>query len=168
MDFFHLKGKTYLLIVDYFSKYIEVWQMTSTTACSLIQVLKDTFARFGIPNVVISDQGPPFDSADLRNFFYDWDIKHVHSSPLHPCSNGQAERTIQTVKSMMTKASEEGKDLAVVLLNYRSTPTIGGKSPAELLMGRKLRTFLPTLPSVLQPSFPTATHHTLLHERQKQ
>ncbi|KAL1466257.1 hypothetical protein MTO96_042862 [Rhipicephalus appendiculatus] len=69
---------------------------------------------------------------------------------------------------MMTKASEEGKDRAVVLLNYPSTPTIGGNSPAELLMGRKLSTFLPTLPSVLQPSFPTIPHHALLHERQKQ
>lgn len=52
VDFFHMKGKTYLLTVDYFSKYVRVRQMTTATGSSLMQVMKKTFARFGIPTTI--------------------------------------------------------------------------------------------------------------------
>lgn len=79
----------------------------------------------------------------------------------------KAERSIQTVKSMTTNAVKEGKSFTVLLPKYSSTPTIGGKPTAELLMGRKLHTFPPTFRSVLELSFPTAPHHMLLQQRQK-
>uniref|UniRef100_A0A131YJ66 RNA-directed DNA polymerase n=1 Tax=Rhipicephalus appendiculatus TaxID=34631 RepID=A0A131YJ66_RHIAP len=167
VDFFHCQGNTYILVVDYFSKYVEVKRMETTTASSVIMVLKDIFARFGIPNVLISDQGPPFDSQAFKSFLQQWDIVHEPSSPLYPSSNGQVERTIQTVKSMLIKSCSDGKDLSLVLLNYRATPTIGSSSPAELLMGRKLRTFIPTLPGNLKPHYSTESHQQLLKCRQK-
>lgn len=58
MDFFHHNGVTYLLLVDYYSKFVEVKQM-STTTCALAAVLKDVYDRFGIPNEVANDPGPP-------------------------------------------------------------------------------------------------------------
>lgn len=125
---------------------------------AFFSVLKDVFARFGIPYVLISDQGPPFHSAAFRAFVQGWHIVHDPSSPLYPRSNGQVERTIQTVKSKLTKSLSDGKDLAVVLLNYRCSPSIGSVSPAELLMGRKLRTLIPALPQSFEPMSPTQAH----------
>ncbi|XP_064464578.1 uncharacterized protein K02A2.6-like [Ornithodoros turicata] len=167
VDLFHCQGATYILVVDYFSKYVEVKRMDTTTATSVILFLKDIFARFGIPTVLVSDQGPPFSSESVKTFLQEWDIDHEPSSPGYPRSNGQVERTIQTFKSMLIKSYSEGKDLSVVLLNYRATPNIGSLSPAELLMGRKLRTFVPTLPQNLDPLFSTDAHRQLLKRRQR-
>jgi hypothetical protein len=57
-DLFLREGKTYLLVVDYFSRFPEVIKLTSTTAQSIIVALKSLFARYGIPQEVISDNGP--------------------------------------------------------------------------------------------------------------
>ena len=73
------------------------------------------------------------------------------SSPLYPRSNGQAERTVQTLKKLLT----ESDDLYLALLNYRSTPLPWcNLSPAELLMGRQLRTTLPLVDDQLKPKWP--------------
>lgn len=80
----------------------------------------------------------------------------------------RSERAIQTIKSMMTKSTEKGKHLAVVLLNCRFTPTLGEQFPAVLLMGRKLPTFLPTLPCTLNASYLTEMDQELLKKKQKQ
>ncbi|XP_042150664.1 uncharacterized protein K02A2.6-like [Ixodes scapularis] len=136
MDFFHHGGTTYLLEVDYYSKFVEVKKMLTTTASALLAVLKELYACHGIPSEVVSDQGPPFDSVEYRSFNKEWDIVHNPSSPLFLRSNGQAERTIQTIKATMTKALYGGKDLALVLMTHRATPSNGLPSPAEMLMGR--------------------------------
>lgn len=167
MDFFHHSGTTYLLVVDYYSKFVEVEKMPTTTASALIAVLKDLYARHGIPNEIVSDQGPPFDSAEYRSFNKEWDIVHNPSSPLFPRSNGQAERTIQTIKATMTKALSEGKDLALVLMTYRATPSNGLPSPAEMLMGRRIRTLIPASPSTLLPHYPHKSFSKQLQARQR-
>ncbi|KAM7281203.1 uncharacterized protein ISCGN_006114, partial [Ixodes scapularis] len=133
MDFFYHGGTTYLLVVDYYSKFVEVKKMSTTTASALISVLKELYACHGTPSEAVSDQGPPFDSVEYRSFNKEWDIVHNPSSPLFPRSNGQAERTIQTIKATMTKALSEGKDLALVLMTYRATP----KEPAILVLAWK-------------------------------
>lgn len=84
-----------------------------------------------------------FDSLEFKNFNKHLDIVHNPSSPLYPRSNGQAERTIQTIKKLMTKALSDKTDIFTVLLDYRLTPMDGSQSPAELLMGRKLQTLVP-------------------------
>lgn len=167
MDFFHHNGVTYLLLVDYYSKFVEVKQMSTTTASALVAVLKDVYARFGIPNEVVSDQGPPFDSTEFRNFNKEWDVVHNPTSPHFPRSNGQVERTIQTIKATMTKALSEGKETSMVLLNYRATPMNGLLSPAEMLMGRRIRTFIPAHPKTLLPHYPHRFFQKRLQSRQK-
>ncbi|XP_040063418.1 uncharacterized protein K02A2.6-like [Ixodes scapularis] len=158
MDFFYHGGTTYLLVVDYYSKFVEVKKMSTTTASALISVLKELYACHGIPSEVVSDQGPPFDSLEYRSFNKEWDIVHNPSSPLFPRSNGQAEQTIQTIKATMTKALSEGKDLALVLMTYRATP----KEPASLVLAwKKLeKSSCDTEPPFVSPMQQTR-HHKL-------
>ncbi|KAA5586471.1 transposase family protein, partial [Pseudomonas aeruginosa] len=60
--------------------------------------LKSIFSRHGIPETMISDNGPPFNSKEFHLFTIDWNIKHINSSPYFSRSNGMVERTIGTVK----------------------------------------------------------------------
>ena len=76
----------------------------------------------------------------------EYDIKHTITSPFHPQANGQAERMVQTVKHLLKKA----KDPYIALLHYRNTQLDTGKSPAELFLGRKLKTTLPARTDTLK------------------
>ena len=90
-DLFHLKGVTYLVVVDYFSRYPEVQKLSNTTSHGITAVLKTIFSRFGIPETVVSDNGPQYSSRDFAEFAEAYDFTHVTSSPLFAQSNGQAE-----------------------------------------------------------------------------
>lgn len=150
-DLFQLSNDVYLLVIDYFSRYIEVAKVShSQTSQEIIRNLKEVFARHGIPERIRSDNGPQYSSAEFAQFVKDWNIKHVTSSPKFPSSNGEVERGVKTVKSLLKKGGDHSK----ALLSYRSTPLACGYSPAELLMGRKLRTTLPMAPSNLLPKWP--------------
>ena len=139
-DMFHLYGATYLLTVDYYSRYPEIVKMTSTTSESTIKALRSIFSRLGIPEVLISDNGPQYASKAMEDFAKSYGFNHITSSPHYPQGNALAERTVKTVKDLLKKS----KDPYLALMVYRATPFPWcGRSPAELLMGRQLRTDLP-------------------------
>ena len=149
-DLFQLKGTTYLLVVDYFSRYPELVKLTSTTAPSVVNALKAVFARHGIPTRLRTDNGPQFDCAEMNSFASSYAFKHTTSSPRYPQSNGEVERCVQTIKNLLKKSD----DTYLSLLVYRSTPLRWcDQSPAELCMGRKLRTNLPQLTKTLVPEW---------------
>lgn len=151
-DIFDFDQKQYLLVVDYYSKYVEVAQLGNMTTAAVVRHLKNIFARFGIPNKFMSDNGPQFSSSEFKEFTQRWEIDHVTSSPLYPRSNGLAERNVQTVKKLMTKARDEGTDWQLALLNFRNTPIRDEEySPAQLLMSRRLNTRLPMTKDSLEP-----------------
>ena len=155
MDLCTLGSKNYLIIVDYFSCYPEVFLMSCTTARSVINVLKQTFARFGIPSILCSDNGPQFVNAEMKDFARDWGFSHVTSSPYTPRSNGMAESAVKVIKQLLKKAREANQDWYKGLLAYRNTPlTASHKSPAQLLMGRRL-----SEPLLLHPSALTDEDH---------
>ncbi len=120
-DLFELKGDTYLIVVDYFSRYSEIAKLTSTTSAAIITRLKSIFARHGIPEIIRSDNGPQYASQEFSSFARTYGFENITSSPRYPQSNGQAERTIQTVKNMLKKSS----DPHLALLNYRLLPYRG-------------------------------------------
>ena len=149
-DLFVLKGVNYLLVVDYFSRYPEVVKLTTTTSSSIIQALKAIFSRHGIPETVVSDNGPQYSSQEFAEFASTYDFCHVTSSPHFPQSNGQAERGVKTVKTLLA----DSKDPYMALLSYRTTPFPWcNLSPAQLLMGRCLRNNLPILEEQLIPKW---------------
>ena len=149
-DLFELLGKRYLLVVDYFSRFPEVIQMSTTTSAAIIAALKSVFSRHGIPEVLRSDNGPQYAAQEFANFAASYDFRHVTSSPYFPRSNGQAERTVQTVKRLLRQAEDPYK----ALLSYRATPLPWcGLSPVQLCMGRHVRTSLPLTEEQLTPQW---------------
>ena len=142
-DIFYLKQVPYLLTVDYYSHYPEIALLTNESSRQVITHLKSLFARYEIPSCCVSDGGPQFASAEFKQFAKDWGIEHKMSSPYYPRSNGLAENAVKVVKRLLGKAADRGEDKYLALLAYRSSPLETGKSPAELLFGRKLRTRLP-------------------------
>ncbi|RWR98939.1 uncharacterized protein B4U79_03400, partial [Dinothrombium tinctorium] len=168
VDLFELKGM-HLICVDYYSKYPEVVTLSNTTAKSIILKLKGVFARFGIPEELVSDNGPQFTSEEFKEFMKSWNIKHTTSSPHYPQSNGQVERCIQTVKRLIKKATESGCDPHLALLEYRTTPLADiGFSPSQLLMNRRLRSKLPSTEEQLKPAIPQHMECKMNENKEKQ
>ena len=145
-DLFQLNGEHYLIMVDYFSSFLEVLKMTSTVSSKVIDVLKRVFARYGIPEVFRSDNGPQYSSDEFAKFMESLHIRHITSSPHYPQSNGQSERMVQTIKRLLKRS----KSPFMALLTYIATPLPWcNLSPAELRMGRRLRTLVPQTDKLL-------------------
>ena len=106
---FEFNNQHYLLIVDYFSKWPEISKLDNLSAKNVISYMKSQISRYGIPDELISDNGPQFACEEFAQFMKDYDIKHTTSSPYHLQANGQAERTVQTVKRLLVKAKDPYK-----------------------------------------------------------
>ena len=128
-------------------------RLYSTRATSVINKLKAIFARHGIPEKLVTDNGPQFASAEFAQFAESWGFRHCTSSPRYPQSNGLAEKSVQTAERIIVKAAASGRDPYTALLEYRTMPISDcGKSPAQLLMSRRLRSILPPTHASLQPA----------------
>ena len=145
-------GKMLFVVTDAdaHSKWPEVCVMDSTTSSKTITVLREMFARYGLPRQLVSDNGPQFTSSEFKQFLHCNGVKHITTAPYHPSSNGAAERLVQTVKQAIRAGHQKGvpleRTLAVFLLQYRSTPhATTGLSPSTLFFGRSLRTRLDIL-----------------------
>ena len=120
----------------------------STTTSGVVSALKPLFAKYGIPEEVVSDNGPQYASQEFGDFAKEYNFKHTTSSPHFPQSNGHAERAVQTAKRLLKNSS----DPHVALLSYRATPLPWcGLSPAQLLMGRHIRSNIPQVTEALIP-----------------
>jgi transposase InsO family protein len=151
-DIFELDGCSFLILVDSYSGFFEIAQLTGTKSSSVITHCKSQFARHGIPDKLISDNGPQFASQEFMQFTHEYGFQHTTSSPHFPQSNGLAERYVQTAKKLLKKAKQSGNDPYLALLTYRNTPTdevLG--SPSQRLFGRRTKTTLPTSSTLLQP-----------------
>uniref|UniRef100_A0A914LN86 RNA-directed DNA polymerase n=1 Tax=Meloidogyne incognita TaxID=6306 RepID=A0A914LN86_MELIC len=137
-----MDGYTYLLLVDSYSKWPEVFRMTNISAKATVDTLRTVIHRLGIPKELVSDNGTQFRSTELAKFCKEYDIKHTFTPPFHPQSNGQVERFVDTFKRGMKKAKEDKFWCEKMLLAYRSTPhtALNGCSPDQLFLGRRLRT----------------------------
>jgi hypothetical protein len=145
-----LDGVRYLIVVDYFSRWFVTIKLNRIDSTSVINALKNIFVNFGIPEIIKSDGGLQFNSLMFKNFSIDYDFVHIISDPYYPQGNACAERAVQTAKRLLKQA-----DPLLALMAYRTTPLDStGYSPSQLLIGRNMRTKLPTLPVNLTPCWP--------------
>lgn len=147
------EGRMFFVIVDAHSKWPEVILMDSTSSAKTIEVLRGLFSHYGVPEVLVSDNGPQFTSEEFAHFLTSNGITHKRSAPFHPATNGLAERFVQTFKHSLKSSrgtASVQRRLDAFLLQYRNTPHATTKeSPATLFLRRRLRTRLDLLkPSV--------------------
>ena len=136
-------SKMYLVIVDAYSKFIEVVPMGQATTTNTIAALRRVFSYFGLPEHLVTDNGSQFTSAEFQKFLKENDIQHTLTAPGHPATNGLAERYVGEFKDKLNKIGDTGETVQTkldrFLLTHRATPTSLGKSPSELLMNRQPR-----------------------------
>lgn len=162
-DFCDFEGKKYLVVCDSFSRWIEILNVSSTDTKSIVDKFKSIFVRYGNPDFLFTDNGPPYSSQAFSEFMRSIACTHTTSSPHFAQSNGSAERAVATAKRILAQP-----DVFSALLAYRSTPhSATGETPAKMLMGREIRTSLPSLPSMLNPEWPDFTAVRDRHEDYK-
>jgi len=159
LDFFFFKNVIYLILVDSYSRWIEVWPVQNTSADLVIDKLRSVIATFGLFDQVVTDNGPPFDSFDFLQFCTKNNIIVTKSPPYHPQSNGSVERAGQTAKQGLKKLCLSTTDVPMrdrlynFLFQYRNTPCkVTGESPAAIMFSFPVRT---PLSVVKPPSRPT-------------
>ena len=118
----------------------------STTTAPCVAKMKDVFARFGFPDEIVSAKGPQFASSEFRSFVESNWITHTTSTPFLPNANREAEIAVQTAKRILCQRAPW-----LALLIYTDTVISDtGHSPTQVLIGRHVKTYLPTLPSNLR------------------
>ena len=137
-----------LVVIDAHSKWIEAIPLKTANALTTIRQLRKLFAQFGIPNTLVSDNGPQFAAVEFHEFCRLNGIRHTRVAPYHPSSNGLAERAMRVVKDGLKKQQGDTllDQLSRLLFQYKITPqTTTSIAPAELLLGRKPRSRLDIL-----------------------
>ena len=138
VDFFqdHLANK-HLIVADYFSKFPYVFPVASAHHFKTITHLRELFATEGIPTIVMSDNGPPINGEEFKQFAHDFDFVHTASSPHLHQSNGFIEAMVMKVKNAYKKTDGSPNAQAQALLQLHDTPIMSDlPSPAEILCGR--------------------------------
>uniref|UniRef100_A0A1X7U952 Reverse transcriptase n=1 Tax=Amphimedon queenslandica TaxID=400682 RepID=A0A1X7U952_AMPQE len=140
------RGNRFILVInDYATRYPEAFPLRNITAKKVAEVLIELFARYGIPEEILTDQGSNFTSSLLGELYHLMGVKAIKTSPYHPQTDGLVERFNRTLKSMLRKVLEgERKNwdhmIPYVLFAYREVPqSTLGFSPFELLYGREVR-----------------------------
>lgn len=136
-DLLTYNGKRFLITVDFYSNFWELDLLTDTRSYAVIQRLKYRFARYGCPEVVVTDNGPQFACSEFREFARAWQFEHQTISPGNSQANGKVESAVKTAKTLLKKASDSSTDHYLALLDRRNTPTQGmDTSPAQRLLSR--------------------------------
>ena len=138
-------GKMFLVLVDSYSKWLDVTPMSNTKTTLLVECLRHSFVTHGLPFAIVTDNRPSFTSNEFKAFVQKNGIKHIFTAPCHPSSNGMAEPPVQTFKSAIKKIAEGKNEMELntiinrYLLHYRATPqSATEKYPAEMLFNCKL------------------------------
>ena len=153
-DIFTIKSRNYLVTTDYFSQYCEIDFLPDTLSQTVIHKLKSNFARHGVPDVMISDNGPQFSSAEFQKFVKNWNLKHKTISPGNSQANGAAEAAVKVAKNLLKKCHLNNEDPYIGLLNLRNTPQEDSPyTPVQRLMGRHTKTLIPTSSKLLVPNY---------------
>ncbi|XP_033728225.1 uncharacterized protein K02A2.6-like [Pecten maximus] len=110
-DKFEFQGHNYLVTIDHYSKWPELSKLDNMSNKNTMLYLKSQMSRYGIPDKLITDNGPQFANEEFKKFSKTYGFEHTTSSPRYPQANGQAERTVQTVKNILKKSEDPYKGL---------------------------------------------------------
>ena len=100
------QGYMWFVLVDACSKWPEVISMTSTTAEKTIDVLRQLFARFGLPNNIVTDNGPQFSATEFKEFCSNNGISHTLIAPYHPSSNAKLKGLYKHLSQQCRRGKE--------------------------------------------------------------
>ncbi|XP_031635639.1 uncharacterized protein K02A2.6-like [Contarinia nasturtii] len=136
-----------LIVVDSYSKWIEVFKTKQMTTSFTISKLRETFSRYGLIDTLVSDNGTQFTSYEFKEFVKENGIKFILIAPGNPSSNGQAENTVKTVKKSLIASLRQNKPsnfevvLGRFLFDYRITKhCTTNETPAKLMLNKELKT----------------------------
>ena len=136
-DIFYHRKQDYLVLIDYFSKFLIVRKLPNSTTGAVVKELSITLSEYGIPFTIRSDNGPCYSSQEFKTFLQDLQITHRTSSPHYPQSNGMTESMVKVSKNLIEKAIQSDKPWHSFIQEYRITPLSSTiPSPAEILFGR--------------------------------
>lgn len=146
------EGQSLFVVIDYYSRFMEVCEMETTTSNDVIRELAIMFGRYGIPSYIKADNAPQFsaDCAEIKEFCESTGFRILNTIPYWPQSNGEVERQNRSILKRLRIAQELGlnwrKELRDYLLTYHSTkhPSTG-KSPGELMFGRRIKSKVPSI-----------------------
>lgn len=162
MDLMEISGKYALVTVDFFSGFLTYDPLENATTAGVVKVLHNLVRKFGLPEKILSDNGPCFKSQEFRDFCANLDIGHVTSSPHYHQSNGRAEKSISTIKKILKKCKTNIK-ITRAIIAYLDTPINEVlPSPSELFFARPINT---RLTMAMTPSKITDEEKTLLMEK---
>ena len=151
LDYFTFHNKVFLVMVDSYSGYPAVAKMRGHSGSELQEQLFEWFSYFGIPGAIRTDNGPPFNGHEWREFCNGLNIEAQFSSPYNSPSNGLAEAAVKNIKNLFRRDAEDDtrynymNNIAIRLLDFRNMPRADGLSPAEMFFGRRQRTSIPTI-----------------------
>lgn len=142
-----MNNNYYFIITDAFSKWPEVFRTREITSKFTINKLREVFARFGLPETIVSDNGTQFTSELFQNFVSMNKIVHITSPPGHPATDGAAENTVKSFKKGLKAALADDNNIeldAIVqryLFDYRlASHCSTGESPFKVMLNRTVRT----------------------------
>lgn len=110
-------GQTFMVIVDAYSKWLEIILMFSTTTEAVIKALRRLFSTHGLPDILVSDNGPQFMATQFKLFLAEQGIHHALVIPFHSTSNGQMERMVQSTKEALSRMAQ-GTDKHGLINSY--------------------------------------------------
>ena len=142
-DIFHFESKSYLLVVDYTSRFPIVREINSMLDQHIAEHFRLIFSEYGWPGTLVSDNGQFYVAKTFTSLMKEYAVNHITSSPHYPQSNGLAEKFVQIVKNLFYKVKDEGTDIHKCLMIYRNTPIVTkSKSPMQILQQRSARSQL--------------------------
>ncbi|XP_037505582.1 uncharacterized protein K02A2.6-like [Rhipicephalus sanguineus] len=157
-----VEGRMLLIVVDAYSKWLEVCTMRNIQSPTLIEELRNLFATFGIPERVVTDNGPSFVSAEMEEFLKKNRVTHITSAAYHPATNGEAERMVYETKQALAKDQSGTFACRLARFQVKQHTTISvttGKTPAALMFGRELSTALTRIQQ--RPAERVTTDHSV-------
>lgn len=141
-------GEHVIVLVDYYSRYPDVYVVRSLTSASVINCAMASFGRFGVPQQLTTDNATYFTSEEFSDFLRGLAIQHRRVTPLYPSANGEVERFNRSLNKAVNAAAADGKDwrrgLHEWLLGYRNSVHRGtGRAPNDLMFNRAVGDVLP-------------------------